>query len=335
MVVIDIGAPPTLSPWLEETTYLIDNLGHTTAMVAQTDQPTAGVALQPVPFTAANEQALLKTSATQQTAGLPTATTIPHITPAPTLAPTSSPARHSPSAIVFAGAGVGAAVGLVIMAVVIYLLRRRSKRNHLRTNESLEDDYAWEDEKAGSRHSFDSWDTLGMAQSARLAEKHERQHHGLRSTEEVEKEYKEFNSMNDRDRDALRHENGDIWIRRRDHDAESGSSTTIAASPPTSLHTQTSREARDFRNKDTIPGRAAQPASILKQAAQGRLGEASQRDFARGHAQSERPNLIETTAERAKRGVRWVEEKQTIIVDRWIGRRSVASWFSDGNDSEA
>lgn len=44
MVVIDIGgAAAATAEWLEETTYLIDASGHTTAMYAQTDEPTLGV----------------------------------------------------------------------------------------------------------------------------------------------------------------------------------------------------------------------------------------------------------------------------------------------------
>ena len=51
MVVVTIESIPSSAPWLGQTTYLIDPMGHTTAVLAQTDQPTGGVSLVPVPYT--------------------------------------------------------------------------------------------------------------------------------------------------------------------------------------------------------------------------------------------------------------------------------------------
>ena len=51
MVVVTVELIPNTAPWLGQTTYLIDPMGHTTAILAQTDQPTAGVTLAPVPYT--------------------------------------------------------------------------------------------------------------------------------------------------------------------------------------------------------------------------------------------------------------------------------------------
>ena len=51
MVVVTIESIPNSAPWLGQTTYLIDSMGHTTAILAQTDQPTDGVTLAPVPYT--------------------------------------------------------------------------------------------------------------------------------------------------------------------------------------------------------------------------------------------------------------------------------------------
>ena len=51
LVIVDIGSVPAAAPWLEQTTYLIDQSGHTTAILAQTDAPTSGVTLKPVPYT--------------------------------------------------------------------------------------------------------------------------------------------------------------------------------------------------------------------------------------------------------------------------------------------
>lgn len=52
IVVVDIGSVPATASWLEQTTYLIDQSGYTTAVLAQTNQPTSGVTLAPVPYTA-------------------------------------------------------------------------------------------------------------------------------------------------------------------------------------------------------------------------------------------------------------------------------------------
>ena len=51
MVVVTVESIPNSAPWLGQTTYLIDQMGRTTAILAQTDQPTGGVTLAPVPYT--------------------------------------------------------------------------------------------------------------------------------------------------------------------------------------------------------------------------------------------------------------------------------------------
>ena len=51
MVVVTIESIPNSAPWLGQTTYLIDAMGRTIAILAQTDQPTGGVTLAPVPYT--------------------------------------------------------------------------------------------------------------------------------------------------------------------------------------------------------------------------------------------------------------------------------------------
>lgn len=63
LVVIDIGSVAATAPWLGQTTYLIDKSGHTTAVLAQTDQPTQGVTLKPVPYTTQVQTALPSTTA--------------------------------------------------------------------------------------------------------------------------------------------------------------------------------------------------------------------------------------------------------------------------------
>ena len=126
MVVIDIGAVPPTAEWLEETTYLIDSAGHTTAMIAQTDQPTAGVTLQPIPYTPA--QALLANnvpSSTTPSAGAASATSPAAVTPTAT---STTPTHKRNSSMTYSLVGVGAMLGILVAAVTVYLLRRRRKR---------------------------------------------------------------------------------------------------------------------------------------------------------------------------------------------------------------
>lgn len=114
MVVVDIGAVNPTEAWLQETTYLIDQAGSTTAMIAQTDQPTMGVSLQPVPFTPVNAQV--------SPAAQPTTTSS---------AATPEPAKPNTSRTVIALVAVGVILGVVVMSVSLYLLRRRALKQRL------------------------------------------------------------------------------------------------------------------------------------------------------------------------------------------------------------
>ena len=51
VVVVSLESVPDSAPWLGQTIYLIGPMGHTTAFLAQTDQPTVGVTFVPVPST--------------------------------------------------------------------------------------------------------------------------------------------------------------------------------------------------------------------------------------------------------------------------------------------
>lgn len=331
MVVIDIGAAPATEPWLEETTYLIDSSGYTTSMVAQTDRPTAGVALHPVPFTPANQQALKNPSVTKKATVLPSGTTSPGITLAPTATSTNPTPKKSPPTILLAGAAIGAVVGLIIMAFVAYLLRRRSRRrNSRRIQKELR---SLEEEKTGSPHSSDSMDTLvDESRTAQPASSTEETPPRLKSLQELEKEYKIFNSMNDRDREALKYGRYDR-TRHEDH-AKSDSSTTLAASPPT-RHSppfkQTSREAMDPTDRSTAAAQLAQPASILKRPAHEGIGDAALGALDGEHTQAYPPKFMVTRGGRAKKGVRWGESR-TSIVERWIGR-AASMVSSDGSEA--
>ena len=63
LVVVDIGSVPATRPLLQQTTNLIDQSEHTTAVLAQTDQPTGGSTIAPVPHTAQAQTALPTTAA--------------------------------------------------------------------------------------------------------------------------------------------------------------------------------------------------------------------------------------------------------------------------------
>ncbi|CAD6564470.1 MAG: hypothetical protein ASARMPRED_004428 [Alectoria sarmentosa] len=128
-VVVDIGSVPATAPWLEQTTYLIDQSGYTTAVLAQTDQPTLGVTLAPVPYpttpttTAPTATGVTLTpvpSATTPTTTLPTLTLVTGRTPMP--------------AVTVAGTVIGVVAGIAFALTLVYYFRQRIRSNRLRSN---------------------------------------------------------------------------------------------------------------------------------------------------------------------------------------------------------
>ncbi|CAF9903839.1 MAG: hypothetical protein ALECFALPRED_003004 [Alectoria fallacina] len=127
-VVIDVGSVPATAPWLEQTTYLIDQSGYTTAVLAQTDQPTPGVTLAPVPYPA--------TPTT--TAPTPTSVTL---TPVPyTTTPTTTvltltlvTGRTPMPAVTVAGTVIGVVAGIALTLALVCYLRQRIRSNRLRS----------------------------------------------------------------------------------------------------------------------------------------------------------------------------------------------------------
>ena len=121
-VIIDIGAAaPVTAEWLAETTYLLDAMGHTTAMYAQTDKPTYGVSLQPVPYTAI--QAIVSNAASSLPTRTPTSSATGAATP--TSSTTASTPRRPPKTVTIALAAAGGIIGVILMAMTFYLFRRR------------------------------------------------------------------------------------------------------------------------------------------------------------------------------------------------------------------
>lgn len=65
-LVVGIGSAPATGPWLQQMTYLIDQFGHTTAVLV--DQPTVVSTITPAPYTAQAQEALPFTGTSSQTA---------------------------------------------------------------------------------------------------------------------------------------------------------------------------------------------------------------------------------------------------------------------------
>lgn len=148
MVVVDIGVVNPTEAWLQETTYLIDQAGSTTAMIAQTDQPTMGVSLQPVPFTPVN--ALVSPVAE------------PTATPS---ASTAEPATSNNSRTVIALVAVGVILGVVVMSATLYLLRRRASKQRLQAQgSSLSADSAASDPSTSSNSLDKFFDDFKISQ---------------------------------------------------------------------------------------------------------------------------------------------------------------------------
>ena len=65
MVVVGIGSAPTTGPWLQQSTYLLDQFGHTTAVLPH--QPTVVLTVTPTPYTAQVQNARPSTATSNRT----------------------------------------------------------------------------------------------------------------------------------------------------------------------------------------------------------------------------------------------------------------------------
>ena len=236
MVVVDVGSAPATAPWLQETTYLIDSSAHTTAVIAQTNKPTSGVALQPKPFTPANAQVQ-----------------VPQ-TPAPTspTAPTTRPlsqaqaASHGRPAIFIAGAVVGALIGVLIAALTFYFFKRRRRRIRLQAGG------LFPDEKSGSPSSSSSPNTLvGSPETSRTRVKWAKA--------------LEWTRIKDRKNGHDAYGEHDGMPRKALGVAGLGSDTSSTLTTPATPYG--ARAARDLSMIPAPAGIHAKPVSILKRSA--------------------------------------------------------------------
>lgn len=280
MVVIDIGAVPPTAEWLEETTYLIDSAGHTTAMIAQTDQPTDGVTLQPVPYKPA--QALLSNnvpSITTPPAGPASATSPTAINPTAT-STTSTHKRESSMTYILVGVGV--MLGIFVAAVTVYLLRRRRKRKS----------FGAFGQKVGSTDSSSSLNSLEkLVEGTRMTQDgfpRESDWEKMPSWEdflkEVEGIYERFDnttilssskgsdSRSDGSRPTLselQEKYNELWRNKRSPPMEqnSNSSSAMVGSPTSNLPPlpkQTLREKSELTARKMTPRQTIGPVPILK-----------------------------------------------------------------------
>ena len=325
MVVIDIGAVAPTAEWLEETTYLIDSAGHTTAMIAQTDQPTAGVTLQPVPYTPA--QALLPNnvpSSTTPPAGTASATSPTAINPTAT-STTSTHKRDS--GMTYTLVGVGAMLGVLVAAVTVWLLRRRSKRKR----------FSVSGQNIGSTDSSSSLNSLeklvegtrrtwgGFSQETNREE--------MPSWEdflkEVENIYERFDnttilssskgsdSRSDGSRPTvseLQEKYDELWRTKHSPPTkrESNSSNAVIGSSTSNLPAlpkQTLREKSELTERKMTPTQAIGPVSILRWPARKSLIGAVHSIISNTNADAaeadERPNPSQKQGRKVKKGVRF------------------------------
>ena len=147
-VIVDIGSVPATAPWLQQSTYLLDSSGHTTAVLAQTGPATQGVDLTPVPY-----------ASSQPTQGV-TATTVPDTSSAQVPTPSSavpfglpqeptktappsaqlptSASPQTPRNVIVPAAVIGVLAGIAIVVALVYYTRRRIRMKRLETKRLLQ-----------------------------------------------------------------------------------------------------------------------------------------------------------------------------------------------------
>ncbi|MCJ1240546.1 hypothetical protein MMC14_008550 [Varicellaria rhodocarpa] len=138
-VVVNIGVSVETEPWFAETTYLIDSLGHTTALIAQTAPAASTYDITPVPWTPTPVAAAaaplttstaspVPTSAAASTTAAAAFTTSPiTLTPSPTQS--GVPSSKGDSTLLIGMGVAGAIVGLLALATAYYLWRKAMKRS--------------------------------------------------------------------------------------------------------------------------------------------------------------------------------------------------------------
>ncbi|KAL2042967.1 hypothetical protein N7G274_004025 [Stereocaulon virgatum] len=291
MVVIDIGgAAPATAEWLAETTYLIDASGHTTAMYAQTDEPTLGVQLQPVPYTPVEALVTAVLSSTLTLAKTPpspapSATRLAN--PTLSTAVSVSASGRGPKPFTIALAAVGVIIGVFLMAVIVHALHRRRNRSRSNTREDLapfvEDTTTDSSSSQNSmeQHKNGPWPLRRMATWEDFLQEVEKEYERIDESEmtsegsktsmggyhattaELEERYNRLLSKSNRP--PIR-------------PVTKSSATTVASSAessPLSMK-QSSQTHGNHSEKNNLLVHAGQPLSILKRPARKRLAEAIQ-----------------------------------------------------------
>lgn len=129
VVIVDHPRGIQTAPWLDEVTYLIDANGQTTAVLEQTEKPTSGVSLEPIPFTPV-QAAVIKSATTTSSPSAGGSTLVPS-----TFSSSPGPASLSPT-LRIALAILGVVLILILAGVTWYFLRRRNINARAR-NDSL------------------------------------------------------------------------------------------------------------------------------------------------------------------------------------------------------
>ena len=133
-VVVDIGSTPISAPWLARTTYLLNKGGRATAVLAQTDQPTASVMLEPVPYTTQAHTALPSPTASTDLLAPTSEATMA----APKTAPSSTTLTLRPQVPAGTIAAIGAVTGIAILIALLFYFRWRIKRYRLRPKDQMQ-----------------------------------------------------------------------------------------------------------------------------------------------------------------------------------------------------
>jgi hypothetical protein len=291
MVVIDIGgAAPATAEWLAETTYLIDASGHTTAIYAQTDEPTLGVQLQPVPYTPVEAlvTAVLSSTLTPATTPLslaPSATRLAN--PTLSTAVSVSASGRGPRPLTIALAAVGAIIGVSLMATIVYAFHRRRNRRRSSTRDDLPTFV--EDAASDSSSSKNSvaqvkngpWSAQGVPTWEDFLKEVEREYERIDESE-MTSEGPETSMGGYRATTAELEERYNRLLSRSKRSpikAITKSSATTVASPAESSPLwmrQSSQTNGNHTEKNNLLVHAGQPVSILKRPARKRLAEAIQ-----------------------------------------------------------
>lgn len=253
-IVIDIGDVPPTQQWLQETTYLIDQAGHTTAMIAQTDRPTRGVSLQPVPFTPVNAELAPSVSTSSPVS-------------------TDSHAKSGSSNTIIALAAVGVVFGVVIMATTLCLLRRRALRQRLRAQSSLSisEDSAGSDSSTSSNGVEKFFDETKTSQGVKPALPTDEIASSWKASQEVGTGYENvehFDASNVSSDEGFLSSSAESKTRNDRLPDRHRSAANVrfginawGALPPTRMPVSNATQTRE------VTGEVAQPTSILKRPA--------------------------------------------------------------------